>query len=351
MSRNYIKAWNNKGKSFDINYARGIGIYSALKYSAQRKVQLAESWKKQWPSLNEMYLSFMDPNGEIINFQFMQEYSRDSFRVVHQMYFKQASEQRLLVFENVDQFIPSSHFHEPDDDNLPVVRNPCKDAFHRDWDLDHKDEESDFQFHISSFGIRFKRVYPVDIFYNFDTVKSDILILKKAGDKAKLAELMVEFCIFMTTIRPSYEVQHLNNIKQFLVMVPIDTAAVFISQIDAFDRRSKEFKYMTQIHVALLKKSKRYKKEFYDPIVAAGAEKLMEQEPRFRRVMPDVFATHSINGPAEYRAKKAIRESDTNTILGVAAKLSDQKEKATSNITWNDDFIKTFGHRTRDDWR
>ena len=57
-------------------------------------------------------------------------------------------------------------------------------------------------------------------------------------------------------------------------MMPIDTAALFISQIDGFERSSDAFKYMTQIHLALLKTSKRYTTEFYNPIVKAGEGKL-----------------------------------------------------------------------------
>jgi hypothetical protein len=52
--------------------------------------------------------------------------------------------------------------------------------------------------------------------------------------------------------------------------MPIDTAALFISQIDSFDRSSSAFMYMTKIHMVLLKTSKLYKKNFYDPVVQAG---------------------------------------------------------------------------------
>jgi len=119
-----------------------------------------------------------------------------------------------------------------------------------------------------------KDINPRDVFYRFETVKKDILKLKKEGDNGKLGELMVGYCTFMTTTRPKYKEEHLRNIEQFLLLMPIDTAALFISQIDGFDRNSDAFKYMTEIHVALLKKSKRYKKEFYDPIVDCGDGKL-----------------------------------------------------------------------------
>jgi len=91
---------------------------------------------------------------------------------------------------------------------------------------------------------------------------------------SKLGELMIGYCTFMTTSMPEYDAAKLKNVLDFLLMMPIETAALFISQIDGFDRASKPFKYMTQIHLALLKKSDIYKREFYDPIVRAGEGKV-----------------------------------------------------------------------------
>jgi len=119
-----------------------------------------------------------------------------------------------------------------------------------------------------------KDINPQDVFYRFRKIKPEIEKLRKDGNNAKLGELMVGYCTYMTTSRPKYKPEHLDNIEQFLLMMPIDTAALFISQIDGFDRNSEAFKYMTEIHVALLRKSKRYKKDFYDPIVDCGDGKL-----------------------------------------------------------------------------
>jgi len=115
-----------------------------------------------------------------------------------------------------------------------------------------------------------KDINPKDVFYHYDKIKKDIEKLKKNGDNDKLGQLMVGFCTFMTTSMPQYDKQQLQNVLDFLLVMPIDTAALFISQIDSFSRQSKEFRYMTKIHVTLLNKSKVYKKEFYDPIVAVG---------------------------------------------------------------------------------
>lgn len=128
--------------------------------------------------------------------------------------------------------------------------------------------------HMTRLFIEFARdkkdINPKDVFYNFRQVKPQIDALIKENNNAKLGELMVGFCTFMTTSMPNYDDSKLKNVLNFLLMMPIDTAALFISQIDGFERISAPFKYMTKIHLALLKSSKAYKVQFYDPIVKAG---------------------------------------------------------------------------------
>lgn len=117
-----------------------------------------------------------------------------------------------------------------------------------------------------------KDINPRDVFRDFKKVEPAIKQLVKEGNNSKLGELMVGFCTFMTTSMPDYGKEELNNILEFLLIMPIDTAALFISQIDSFGRQSKEFSYMTKIHITLLKSSSRYKKDFYDPIVKVGEQ-------------------------------------------------------------------------------
>jgi len=128
--------------------------------------------------------------------------------------------------------------------------------------------------HMTRMFIEFARdkkdINPKDVFLSFNKVKPAIQDLLKNNDNAKLGELMVGFCTYMTTTMPEYDDKKLQNVLDFLLMMPIDTAALFISQIDTFDRSSKAFMYMTKIHLSLLKGSKKYKQNFYDPIVAAG---------------------------------------------------------------------------------
>jgi DNA polymerase III delta prime subunit len=119
-----------------------------------------------------------------------------------------------------------------------------------------------------------KDINPKDIFERFPQVKPAILQLKKENNNAKLGELMVGFCTFMTTSMPPVKKENLKYIEEFLLMMPIDTAAIFITQIDKFERTSPAFKYMTKIHLTLLKQSKKYEEEFYNPIVDCGEGKL-----------------------------------------------------------------------------
>jgi len=120
-----------------------------------------------------------------------------------------------------------------------------------------------------------KDINPKHIFDDLDNVKPAIMALKKENNNSKLGQLMVAFCTFMTTSMPKYTKKNLQNVEQFLMMMPIDTAAIFITQIDKFDRTSLAFQYMTKIHITLLKESKRYEKDFYNPIVECGEGKLV----------------------------------------------------------------------------
>jgi len=115
-----------------------------------------------------------------------------------------------------------------------------------------------------------KDINPKDIFYNFNSVKDRVKKLLKENNMSKLGELMIGFCTFMTTSLPKYEKKELNNVLEFLLLMPIDTAALFVSQIDGFERSSEAFKYMTGIHLKLFDMSSKYQTNFYEPIVKAG---------------------------------------------------------------------------------
>ena len=115
-----------------------------------------------------------------------------------------------------------------------------------------------------------KDISPKDVFLNLKAVKPRIKSLIDEGNMSKLGELMIGFCTFMTSSMPAYNKEQLENVMNFLLLMPRDTAALFISQIDGFDRKSPAFKYMTQIHSKLMTTYPKYKTDFYEPIVKVG---------------------------------------------------------------------------------
>lgn len=115
-----------------------------------------------------------------------------------------------------------------------------------------------------------KDINPKDIFYNFPQIKPQIQKLLDDNDNSKLSELMTSFCTYMVTAMPKYQDSNLKNVIDFMLLMPVDTAALFMSQIDQYDRQSDAFQYMTKLHVILTQKSNRYKTEFYDPLVGIG---------------------------------------------------------------------------------
>jgi hypothetical protein len=115
-----------------------------------------------------------------------------------------------------------------------------------------------------------KDINPKDIFFHYSKVEKAIRGFVESGNNAKLGELMTGFCMYLATSRPDYEKKELDNLAKFLTLVPIDTAALFVSLIDKYPRQSEEFVYITKIHSTLMKNSTDYKKKFYESIVQAG---------------------------------------------------------------------------------
>ena len=117
-----------------------------------------------------------------------------------------------------------------------------------------------------------KDISPVDIVFNYGSVRKDIIKLLKDQDNARLGQIMTSFTTYLTTSYPDIGKNEKKNIVEFLTSIPIDTAAVFITILAKFDRSSKEFRFMNKIHKDLLNSSRDYKTEFYDNLTAAADE-------------------------------------------------------------------------------
>ena len=91
----------------------------------------------------------------------------------------------------------------------------------------------------------------------------------KESNNAKLGSIMQSFLTYLLSSRPVIKEKERTNIIQFLTDIPIDTAAIFVTEIDGKERGSQEFLYASKLHVEM-SKDKKYKEEFYERMVAAG---------------------------------------------------------------------------------
>ncbi|RLA61719.1 MAG: hypothetical protein DRQ78_08510 [Epsilonproteobacteria bacterium] len=128
--------------------------------------------------------------------------------------------------------------------------------------------------HMAQMFIEFARdkkdINPKDIFYDFPNVKAQVKELVHENNVSKLTELMISFCTFLSTSRPDYTEKELRNIADFLLSVPVDTAALFVTEIDSLPKSSDAFRYITEIHIKLVEVNEQYRKDFYETLVRVG---------------------------------------------------------------------------------
>jgi len=117
-----------------------------------------------------------------------------------------------------------------------------------------------------------KDINPQDVFKLYKNVRKEVLKLVDEKDNVKLGQLMSSFVTFLTVNRPSYGNPEMKNVTDFLLDIPIDTAAIFLSTIDAFPRQGPEFLYLTRLHLAMMDKYVEYKKKFYEKMVQKSEE-------------------------------------------------------------------------------
>lgn len=124
------------------------------------------------------------------------------------------------------------------------------------------------------FAMEGKDINPKDVFFNYPQVEKRILDLVNAKDNAGISKLMIGFINYLSGTCPPYDKTgpEIQSVGKFLSHMPLDASAIFVTTIDSFDRNSKEFMYLTNMHVELLKQP-RYKKDFYEAIVALGNKK------------------------------------------------------------------------------
>jgi len=112
-----------------------------------------------------------------------------------------------------------------------------------------------------------KDINPRDIVSNYQQVQDKVRGLVEDRNMSKLGELVMSFSVYLSTSMPKYTHAELKNIMNFLLDLPVDTAAYFVAQIDSLERNSEAYKYITKIHVTLMELYPEYKAQFYEPLV------------------------------------------------------------------------------------
>ena len=108
-------------------------------------------------------------------------------------------------------------------------------------------------------------IKPEDIVHNYDNVEAKIRYLVTNNDTPKLSELMDAFMTYLTHKRPKIDDNMVNSVKKFLTVIPIDTAATFVTSVDSLGR-GEEFKYMMEIQDKAFE-DEDYRTEFHNKIV------------------------------------------------------------------------------------
>ena len=114
-----------------------------------------------------------------------------------------------------------------------------------------------------------KEIRPRDIFNNYSRVQKEIEKYKIDNDNVRLSKTMTSFMTFLVTSRPEYDDQNVKNISQFLIDLPHDVSAMFLTTIDKYKRDSKEFSYARKLQKEMLKIDE-YKMKFYEVMKSLG---------------------------------------------------------------------------------
>jgi hypothetical protein len=122
------------------------------------------------------------------------------------------------------------------------------------------------------FARNMKDVTPRDIFERYPKVRPIVLDFVKSNNNAKLSEIIKGFFTFMMNSKPTYGKKELGHIVNFLTDIPVDTAAVFITDIDSLERNTDEYKYLTKLHATAIGDAK-YRKEFYEKLATVSDKK------------------------------------------------------------------------------
>lgn len=108
---------------------------------------------------------------------------------------------------------------------------------------------------------------PEDIIYYNHTKEVKDRIQKLINDRSpRLSDLMVMIVQYLSSNQPNLHKQEKSNIVDFLTEVPVDIAAIFVTEVEPMDKSSKEFEYMIKLHMTLTKEFPKYVTDFHNKL-------------------------------------------------------------------------------------
>lgn len=110
-------------------------------------------------------------------------------------------------------------------------------------------------------------IKPEDIIFNKQKKQINDKFLRMVENRnPRLSDLVLMVVNYLSTKRPELGSKEEENIVYFLTELPIDIAAIFVTEYEAIeDKYSKEFEYLIKLHVSLNSYDK-YRKEFFEKL-------------------------------------------------------------------------------------
>lgn len=113
-----------------------------------------------------------------------------------------------------------------------------------------------------------KNIHPEDIVHDRNKVENDLEKMIENNEAGKLAELTTGVVTYLANTKPDLLDRDKANIAKFLSEIPTDTAAIFVNEIDNFEKDSEEFAFITRLHMELYKDYDDYREGFYNKMFA-----------------------------------------------------------------------------------
>lgn len=108
-------------------------------------------------------------------------------------------------------------------------------------------------------------VKPEDVIYELHNEETSNRIKNMIDSRnPRLSDLMVMLVQYLSSHKPDLDNQNEENIVDFFTMIPVDIAAIFLTEMEGMDKDSSEFEYIVRMHMSFFQKYTKYVEEFYN---------------------------------------------------------------------------------------